>query len=260
VSTNLGEVYFALDRFNCIGVNPLQRINRKWAAFGKCCLSAADFFTRKTEGAMYLARPTSAHLGGVLLIHSWWGLNGFFRGLCDRFAAEGFVALAADLYAGRVAATAAEAKRLRAQVTASRREPAYKYLIRMIGELRKAAAKDEIAVVGFSMGGHWAYWLAQRPDLPIAATVTFYAARSGDYSKSHSSFLAHFAEKDEWVSAAGIKKLAQNLAKAGRSFEFHTYAGTDHWFFEDDRPDAFQPEGAALAWRRTKTFLKQRLG
>ena len=209
---------------------------------------------------MYLAAPKSGHRGAVLVLHSWWGLNRFFRRLCDRFAAKGFVALAPDLYDGSVAGTIAEAKKLRAEVTASRREPAYKYLIRMIGELRKETRADDIGVVGFSMGGHWAYWLAQRSDLPIVATVTFYAARSADYSKSRSSFLAHFAETDEWVSPAGLRKLEKSFFKAGRAFECHTYPGTGHWFFEEDRADAFKPDAAALAWTRTIDFLKRKMG
>jgi carboxymethylenebutenolidase len=213
-----------------------------------------------TEPARYVATPTIERAGAVLVLHSWWGLNAFFRRLCDRFADQGFVALAPDLYDGRVADTAAEARKLRATVTASRREPVYKYLIRMIGELRSAAAVDDIGVIGCSMGGHWAYWLAQRPDVPIVATATFYAARNGDYSESRSAFLAHFAETDEWVSPASVKKLERSLSKAGRAFECHTYPGTGHWFFEDDRADAFEPEAAALAWTRTIAFLKRRLG
>ena len=207
----------------------------------------------------HIAIPKTGKGPGVLVLHSWWGLNGFFRGLCDRFADEGFVALAADLYDGSVAGTVAEAKKLRAKVTASRKEPAYKYLIRMIGELRSASAVDEIGVVGFSMGGHWAYWLAQRPDLPIIARVTFYAARNGDYSESRSSFLAHFAETDKWVSKASVKKLESSLFKAGRAFEFHTYPATGHWFFEEDRTEAYEPEAAMLSWARTIDFLKKRM-
>jgi carboxymethylenebutenolidase len=209
---------------------------------------------------MYLAEPKLKRRGGVLVLHSWWGLNSFFRNLCDRLAAEGLFALAPDLYNGQVADTMAKARALRARVTASRKEPAYKYLMRMIGELRDAAAVDEIGVIGFSMGGHWAYWLSQRPDLPIVATATFYAARDGDYSGSRSSFQAHFAETDDWVSAASIKRLSRSLAKAGRFFEFHTYPNTGHWFFEADRSDAFQANAAALSWKRTLAFLEQRLG
>lgn len=170
------------------------------------------------------------------------------------------MALAPDLYDGRVAGTVAEAKKLRSKVTASRKEPAYKYLIRMIGKLRSETGADDVGVVGFSMGGHWAYWLAQRPDLPIVATVTFYAARNGDYCQSRSSYQAHFAEADEWVSPASVKKLERSLSNAGRSFEFHIYPGTGHWFFEDDRADAFEAKAAALAWSRTIDFLKQKMG
>jgi carboxymethylenebutenolidase len=209
---------------------------------------------------MYVAAPKFKRAGAVLVLHSWWGLNGFFRRLCERFAGQGFVALAPDLYDGRVAGTLPEAKKLRAKVTASRKEPAYKYLIRMIGELRSEAGVDDIGVVGFSMGGHWAYWLAQRSELPIVATVVFYAARNGDYSNSRSSFLAHFAETDEWVSPASVRRLERSLLKAGRSFECHTYSDTGHWFFEDDRADAFDPEAAALAWTRTIDFLKHTMG
>src|SRR3990170_3010737 len=112
----------------------------------------------KVEG--HLVIPKAGTGGAVLILHSWWGLNTFFRKLCQRFADEGFVALAADLYEGKIAATIGEAKRLRAAVTATRKEPAYKYLIRMIHFLsaHESVCTPEIAVVGFSMGGHWAFW------------------------------------------------------------------------------------------------------
>ena len=198
--------------------------------------------------------------GGILVLHSWWGLNAFFRRLCDRFAQEGFVALAPDLYDGKVAASVAEAKALRARATASRREPAYRQLMGATAELREAAAVDAVGVVGYSMGGHWAYWLAQRADLPVTSTVTFYAARGGDYSASRSDFLAHFAETDEWVSPASVKKLKRDLAKAGRPCQSYVYPGTTHWFVEEDRADAYRPDAAALAWERTVAFLRRTPG
>ena len=80
----------------------------------------------------YLVVPGQGKGPGVLVLHSWWGLNAFFRGFCDRLGREGFVVVAPDLYGGKVAATITEAKKLRAETTASRKEPAYKYLIRVI--------------------------------------------------------------------------------------------------------------------------------
>jgi carboxymethylenebutenolidase len=120
----------------------------------------------------YIAIPKSGSGPGVVILHSWWGLNAFFKGLCDRLAEAGFVALAPDLYNGKVASTVEAARKLRAQATASRREPAYKTLMAAINSLSRheAVTTPAVAVAGFSMGGHWAVWLAQRPELPIAAT------------------------------------------------------------------------------------------
>ncbi len=205
--------------------------------------------------------PKSGRGEGVLVLHSWWGLNPFYKDLCGRLAGEGYVALAADLYDGKVADTEEEARRLRTHATASRKEPAYKYLMRMIRYLaaHESVGSGRIGVVGFSMGGHWAWWLSQRAELPIRATVAFYAARNGDYTKSRSAFLGHFAETDPYVSAAGIGRLRRSLEKAGREFAFHAYAGTGHWFFEENRVDAFHPEAAETAWERTTAFLKTHL-
>jgi carboxymethylenebutenolidase len=205
----------------------------------------------------YIAIPKSGSGPGVVILHSWWGLNGFFKGLCDRLAEAGFVALAPDLYNGKVASTKEAARNLRAQATASRREPAYKMLMAAITSLSRheAVTTPDVAVVGFSMGGHWALWLAQRPELPIAATVVFYAARNGDFTRSNSSFLFHFAENEEWVSAASVRKLKKSLDLSDRSASYYDYPGTGHWFFESDRPGAFHPEAAAVAWKRTLAFL-----
>lgn len=205
----------------------------------------------------YLAIPKSGAGPGVIVLHSWWGLNSFFRNLCDRLAKVGFVALAPDLYFGQVASTEVEAKSLRAKITANRRTPAYRQLIDAIDQLshHESVTTPQIAVVGFSMGGHWALWLAQRPELPIRATVVFYAVRNGDFSRSRSRFLFHFAEVDAWVSAPGVKKLKKSMDLAAKDVTYHVYPNTTHWFFERDRSDAFDNKAATLAWTRTLKFL-----
>jgi len=207
---------------------------------------------------VYVALPASGQGPGVLVIHAWWGLNDFFKSACDRFAREGFVAVAPDLFEGQVATTIAAAKRLRAK---PKREPTYKTLIRAIEQLstHPAVQGSIIGIVGFSMGGHWALWLSQRPELPIGATVTFYGARSGDYTSSRAVFMGHFAEKDDWVSDAALKKLKKSLETAGRVAEFFVYPDTSHWFFESDRADAFNSQAAELAWERTIKFLQKQI-
>ncbi|MCW5977959.1 MAG: dienelactone hydrolase family protein [Bryobacteraceae bacterium] len=206
----------------------------------------------------YIAFPRSGSGAGVLVLHACWGLTPFYRELCDRLALEDFVALAPDLYEGRTAATEEEARKLR---HAKRKEPALKLIVRGLHELAKhdGVTTVGIGVLGFSMGGDWALRLAAHPSLPVSTTVTFYAARGGDFRKSRSAFLAHFAETDPWVPTSSIAKMQKSLKSAGREFSFQTYAGTRHWFFEKDRPEAFDRAAAELAWTRTMDFLRTHL-
>lgn len=207
----------------------------------------------------YLAVPSAGTGPGVLVLHSWWGLNDFFRSLCDRLAAAGFVALAPDLYDGRVARTPADAKRLRAESTAARRVPVYRTLMSAVGQLATRGAAPggrPVTLWGASMGGHWALWLAQQPELPVASAVVFYAARNGDFTRSRCRFLFHFAESDDWGSAASVWKMRTSLGAAARPASYHEYPGTTHWFFEQDRPEAFDGAAAALAWERSLAFLR----
>ena len=204
----------------------------------------------------YLALPPGGSGPGVLLIHAWWGLNGFFKQTCDRLAEEGMVVIAPDLYGGEVAISIEDAQRLRDK---PRREPVYKTLLAAIEQLRShpAVQGSSIGVVGFSMGAHWALWLAaQRPALSISAVVAFYGARAGDFSDSQAAFLGHFAQDDPWVSGASLKKLKKNLEGAGRPAELFVYPDTGHWFFESDRTDTYTPQAADLAWSRTVEFLR----
>ena len=90
----------------------------------------------------------------------------------------------------------------------------------------------------------------------MTATVVFYGTRNGDYSTSQSAFQFHLAETDEYVATSGVKKLQKSLAAADKVAAFHTYPGTSHWFFESDRPEAYKPEAAQLAWIRSIEFLK----
>ncbi|NND72688.1 MAG: dienelactone hydrolase family protein [Rhodothermales bacterium] len=205
--------------------------------------------------------PASGSGPGVLVLHSWWGLNPFFRSVCQRLSDVGFVALAPDLYNGRTASTISTARALRKDAMAKRKEPAYKYLQRNIEHLisHDAVLGKDIGVMGFSMGGHWAFWLAQRPHLPISATVTFYSSRNGDYSRSNSAFLCHFADDDDYVSAVSRKRIVNSLRQYRISATMHDYPHTRHWFFEEDQPEYFDQPAASLAWDRSVHFLHEQL-
>jgi carboxymethylenebutenolidase len=210
------------------------------------------------EEFRYLARPPSGAGPGVLVLHAWWGLTPFFRGFCDRLAGEGLTVTAPDLYHGATAATIEEARKLKGRL----KQETVMQEIRQAAEhlcATPGAGTQGIGVVGFSLGGYWALWLAEQPAVPVVATAVFYGSRGGEYTASRSAFQFHLAETDPYVSASGVKSLQKSLKKAGREAEFHTYPGTTHWFFESDRPEAYQARAARLAWDRLLAFFTHHL-
>jgi carboxymethylenebutenolidase len=203
----------------------------------------------------YLVRPNSGIGKGVLVIHAWWGLNQFFKDLCDRLAGEGFCVMAPDLYHGKTVATIDEAKKLRSKL---KQETVAQEISQAADQLLQICCRagQGLGVIGFSLGGYWGLWLAEQKASLVMATVVYYGMRNGDYSTSQSAFQFHLAEEDDYVATSGIKKLQKNLAAADKVAAFHTYPGTRHWFFESDSPEAYNPEAAQLSWNRSIEFLK----
>ncbi|MDP9380728.1 MAG: dienelactone hydrolase family protein [Chloroflexota bacterium] len=202
----------------------------------------------------YLAAPRDGG-PGVLVLHAWWGLTPFFKGLCDRLAGEGFIALAPYLYGNRAtAATIEEAERLVAGMDGDR---TYALITAAIDRLRSSdgVQGENIGVVGFSLGGAWALLLEDH----ISAVVTFYEAGNPENISADASFQGHFAEQDEYAPPEDVRRLEEGLRAKGREIEVYTYPGTGHWFFEEDRPGHYNADAAQLAWERTVRFLRDRL-
>jgi carboxymethylenebutenolidase len=212
---------------------------------------------QQRAGTAYLALPEGDEGPGVLVLHAWWGLTPFVKGLCDRLAAEGFVALAPDLFAGALADTAEAGQALLAEANPD----ALVHLTRSsLVTLRSLPATPDapVGVLGLSMGGSLALWLAARTPDDVAATVTFYGGQEIDMADATSAFLGHYAHDDPYVDDDGLALLEAELHLDGLTVEFHRYDGTTHWFFETDRPE-HHPEAAALAWDRTLAFLRTHL-
>ncbi len=210
-----------------------------------------------SQARNFLAIPPSGRGPGVLVLHAWWGLNNFFRDFCDRLAHEGFVALAPDMFSGTIARTIEEAEQHLSQWNEEQEVPPI--LLPALDDLSQHAAVDGhgLSVIGFSMGAYWALWLAQKKPELIRAVTLFYGPNGGggDFQKSTAAFLGHFAEKDPYENDTTIQALENNLKGVHRPAQFYTYPGTGHWFFENDRQDAYNPQAAQLAWQRTLTFL-----
>ncbi len=201
----------------------------------------------------YLAVPPGERGRPVLLIHSWWGLTPSFTAYADELAGSGFVVGCVDLYGGDLARSEEDARRLRQR---RRGEPAYRVLQRSLAGLMALDASDGAtpAVVGFSMGGHWAVWLAQHPDPPVSAAVLYYSARGGDFSRTRAPVLAHFAGRDEFVTTAARRTMERVISRAGLSYTAFDYPGTEHWFAESARRE-HDPAASRLALQRTASFL-----
>ncbi len=215
--------------------------------------------TSERTAAAYVAAPVGRARATVAVLHAWWGLTEVVTGVCDDLAALGYVAVAPDLYSGDVATTAEQAAALRAR---RRPTPMWRQIVAVVELARSEHGAPAVGQIGFSMGGHWALWLAKqsRPEVPrVLATTVFYATRAGDFSASRSAFQFHLAESDPFVTASGIVRQEHQLRAAGRPAEFHHYPGTGHWFFDWDRPDAYASSSAGLAWRRTVDFLDRHL-
>lgn len=227
-----------------------------------------DFAAAGRTATGYLALPeaaTAPETPGVLVLHAWWGLTEPFREVCDGLAQAGFVALAPDLYGGKTTAEVDEAEVL-SRALYQEEERVQDDIVGAVQVLRRHALSrgqpesGKVAVVGFSMGGAYALDTSVTLAEEIAAVVTFYATYTGpDYHRARAAYLCHFAEADPYEPAESVAEMEQALQSAGRPVTSYTYPGTTHWFFEANRPDAYNASAAALAWERTVAFLNTQL-
>lgn len=209
--------------------------------------------------AGYLAQPEGGVGPGALVLHAWWGLNDFFKSVCDRLAAAGYVAFAPDLYGGgQLATTVEEAERLHQENEGPGTQEIALEAVRFLAR-QPGVRPIGIGVIGFSMGAAWAAEVARlRPGM-TRAVVMHYGAWAPDLSKAHAAFLCHFCEEDEWEPRENVDEMRKALEDAGRPATFHFYSDTGHWFMESNRPDAYNAEAAELAWERTLAFLAEQL-
>jgi carboxymethylenebutenolidase len=187
----------------------------------------------------YLAQPQGkAPFPAILVLHEWVGLDAHVRDVADRLAAEGYLALAPDLYDGNVTSDAAEAERL---MNAYYPEAPPK----VMAAYDALAARDDVSKVGcmgMSMGGSLALGLAvSQPKL--GGCVTLYGLPEEFFGK---------------VPVEQVKQLDNELHDAAVAHDVVIYPGTDHDFF-NDQGATYQAEAAQETWRRTLLFFGEHL-
>jgi carboxymethylenebutenolidase len=198
---------------------------------------------------------------GVIVIQEWWGLVPHIEQVVDRFAAEGFTALAPDLYHGRASSEPDEAGKLMMGLNLAE---AGKDLSGAVDLLQQRTGRTKVGVTGFCMGGGLTLVLAcQRPDA-VAAAAPYYgvipwASAQPDWSALSAKVVGEYAENDGFAGPAAVRALEKQLHDLGKDATMHIHAGCEHAFFNDTRPEVFDASAARIAFDRTLDLFRSTL-
>ena len=210
----------------------------------------------------YLATPASGSGPGIIVIQEWWGLVPHIKDVADRFAKEGFVALAPDLYRGKAASEPDEAGKFMMALSMAQ---AAKDLSGAVDEVATRGSGSNVGVVGFCMGGGLTLVLAcQRPD-KVKAACPFYGVipwpeAQPDWTQARAPrSRATTRENDAFASPEQVAELEEKLKNLGKDVVMYVYPGADHAFFNDSRPEVYDASASQLAFSRTVAHLRGHL-
>jgi carboxymethylenebutenolidase len=211
----------------------------------------------------YVAEPPD---GGpkpaVIVVQEWWGLNENIRDIARRFAREGYVAVAPDLYSRqghRVASDPNTAAQLMGGLSKEDGIEDLKTTISWIRE-RKRTGTSKIGVIGFCMGGSFALLLPCE-SREISAAAPFYGEIPPDDKLRNLGCPIFYAygENDGWIQRSDVDRLAADLKKFGKQGEVKVYDGCSHGFFNDTRTDVYNANAAQDAWQHTLKLFNANL-
>jgi carboxymethylenebutenolidase len=219
-----------------------------------------EFAANGGKDSGYLALPAQGSGPGVIVIQEWWGLVDHIKDVCERFAGEGFVALAPDLYHGKTTKSPDEAGKLMMSMRIDEAEKDISGAIEYLLD-HEATTGGKVGVVGFCMGGALALYTATK-NAKVGACVVFYGGHPSvkpDLPKLESPVLSISGDEDKSVTPEVVHRLEQQMKSLGKQVDVIIYPGADHAFFNDTRPTVYVPEAAADAWQRTIDFFKKHL-
>ncbi len=198
---------------------------------------------------------------GVVVIQEWWGLVPHIEELVERFAGAGFAAIAPDLYDGRTTKSPDEAGKMLMELDVDR---AAKEIAGAGEYLRQRAecTSKKYGVVGFCMGGALAQYAATYDAANVGAAASFYGGFkkvSPDWEKLEAPLLLIYGEDDKGVPAAGGRELEQKLRGLGKQVELAVYPNANHAFFNDTRPEVYNEDAAANAWKKVLDLFRRSL-
>jgi len=190
----------------------------------------------------------------VVVVQEWWGLDAHIQDVAKRFAAEGFTALAPDLYRGKQPEEPDEARKLAMQLDWQQALGALGASVGWLLDHGGAA----VGALGFCMGGSLVWALAHR-DERLSAAVPFYGASAAEGGELRCPLVAHFGANDRSIPPDKIERIRRHLEQQRYAHQIFVYEDAGHAFFNDTR-DSYRPDAAALAWERTLEFFRNELG
>ena len=212
--------------------------------------------TSRGATTAYVARPETTSAAAVILIQEWWGINEHIRDIAGRYANEGYVCVAPDLYRGKIASNPEEASKM---MRALEIEDGMETISSGMNAAQQTFQIDQFAITGYCMGGTFALRAAcEIPELKAAAP--FY----GDIPeeailknlKVPTLFIA--GKRDAWINPAKVNGLKEVAAKYNLPVEVVSY-DADHAFFNNTRPEVYNAQAAEDAWRRVQEHFRKYL-
>jgi len=210
----------------------------------------------------FLATPQGGGpFPAVVVIHEWWGLDGWIKDQARALAREGYVALAVDLYRGKVANKQEDAHQLMSGLPSDRALRDLKAAMAYLGS-RKDVKQDRIGSIGWCMGGRLSLALATEAPT-LAAAVAYYGAPPTDdaaIARIKAPILGNFGAEDKGPSPDQVRAFEAALKKAGKSADVKIYEGAGHAFANVNNPwGGYRAAAAKDAWARTVAFFAAQL-
>ena len=220
-------------------------------------IETLNLSTSRGATTAYVERPDGAVNAGVILIQEWWGINDHIRDIAGRYANEGYLCVAPDLFRGRLAADPTEASAL---MNALEIEDGLESIRKAIDAAEETYGVKQFVITGYCMGGTFALRAACEFDT-LKAAAPFYGDIPDEkvLAKLKVPTLFIAGERDAWINPEKVNQLRMAAKKHNLPVEIVSY-DADHAFFNDTRPQVYDAEAAADAWQKVLDFFRKHLG
>lgn len=214
------------------------------------------FTTAGGDSLAYVALPEQSNGKAVILIHEWWGLNDHIKDIAGRYAAEGFTAIAPDLYRGKVATNPEDASKMMHGLEIS---DGLETIRRSIETAREMYGFSHFGISGYCMGGTFALRAACEVE-GISAAAPFYGDIPDEDVLRQLSVPCIFVSgtRDQWINTDLVARLEDIVERHELPLTSAKY-DADHAFFNNTRPDVYNESAARDAWTLVTGFFADKL-